>query len=84
VAAPGNVIVLDNGIHQVQVWGADGSFKHAFGSQGCCPGPFLSPWGVAVDASSGNIVVADFPNNRVQVWGADGSFKHAFRQHHCD
>lgn len=63
----GNIVVADSENHRVQVFGADGLFFCAFGSEGSGDGEFDFPIGVVVD-SAGNIIVTDTNNCWVQVF----------------
>ena len=70
VAPDGTVFVADAGNHRIEAFGADGSFRAAFGSYGPKPGELNDPRGIAVDAE--RLVVADSGNDRVQVFGVHG------------
>ncbi|XP_059478337.1 E3 ubiquitin-protein ligase TRIM71-like isoform X2 [Neocloeon triangulifer] len=69
----GRIVVADRSNNRVQVFEADGTFRHKFGSQGCSPGQFDRPAGVSVD-TLGRIVVADKDNHRIQIFTFEGVF----------
>jgi DNA-binding beta-propeller fold protein YncE len=51
-----------------------------WGTRGSATGQFISPWGVAVDAS-GSVYVADQGNNRIQKFTREGAFVTQFGAH---
>lgn len=61
----GEVFVVDQNNHRVQVFDADGNFLRQFGSQGAGGGQFDLPYGIAVDAI-GDVYVTEIGNSRVQ------------------
>jgi len=61
----GEVFVVDQNNHRVQVFDADGNFLRQFGSQGAAGGQFDLPYGIAVDAI-GDVYVTEIGNSRVQ------------------
>ncbi|KAF4522049.1 hypothetical protein B566_EDAN004031 [Ephemera danica] len=69
----GRIVLADRSNNRIQVFEADGRFRHKFGSQGCSPGQFDRPAGVSVDAL-GRIVVADKDNHRIQIFTFEGVF----------
>ena len=57
--------------NRVQVFSCDGeggSFVSKFGEDGCQPGRFKGPWGLAIDHDHDRILITDNGNNRVQSW----------------
>nr|CAB3267242.1 E3 ubiquitin-protein ligase TRIM71 [Phallusia mammillata] len=73
----GYLIVADRSNNRIQIFNADGSFRHKFGVAGTRPGQFDRPAGVTVD-KQGNIIVADKDNHRIQIFQLDGTFIRAF------
>ncbi|CAB3363657.1 Hypothetical predicted protein [Cloeon dipterum] len=69
----GRIVVADRSNNRVQVFEADGTFRHMFGEHGPGPGHFDRPAGVAVDAQ-GRIIVADKDNHRIQIFTFEGVF----------
>ena len=69
----GEVVVIEQDIHCVTVFGANGGRLRSFGTRGSDPGHFLNPRGVAVDGE-GNILVADGGNHRIQKFTYEGKF----------
>lgn len=67
----GGWIYWDIQVHQVRVYGADGSLRAGFGRHGSGPGEFERPIGVA-RLGNGDLVVID-GRGRVSVWNPDGS-----------
>lgn len=73
----GNVYVVDQTNHRIQVFDGDGKFLRLWGQQGSQPGQLSSPWGIAV-GPDGKIYVADGGNQRVQKFTPDGTFVASF------
>lgn len=66
----GQLHVTDNALHQVQVFGLDGSFIRMWGSEGSALGQLKAPTGIVVFEDQ--IYVAEWGNHRIQVFGLDG------------
>lgn len=85
IGADGTTYVVDSRNTRVNVYGADGTFQFAFGSQGSADGQFArftgagggGPGGIAI-GGDGNLYVADTWNHRVQVFTPDGKFVRAW------
>ena len=71
-SAAGDIVVVDEDNHRVQVLGTDGRAVLQIGERGYDDGEFRQPHGVTVTAG-GDIVVADTGNSRVQGFSADGT-----------
>ena len=69
--AGGEVFVADTGNERIQVFGADGRFRRAFGGYGSEPDRLIEPVGLAV-GPDGNLYVADSGNARVSVFTPAG------------
>ncbi len=69
----GTLVVADTGNHRIQVFGPNGMFLFAFGSEGDGPGEFRAPAAVSIDLSGGRLVVADTGNHRIQVFNFSGA-----------
>ncbi|KAJ8881480.1 hypothetical protein PR048_017961 [Dryococelus australis] len=63
----GHIIVADSRNNRIQIFEANGSFLHEFGSGGQKPGEMETPSGLCL-SPDGKIIVVDFGNNRVQVF----------------
>ncbi|XP_063223040.1 E3 ubiquitin-protein ligase TRIM71-like [Bacillus rossius redtenbacheri] len=63
----GHIIVADSRNNRIQIFEANGSFLHEFGSGGQKPGELETPSGLCL-SPDGKIIVVDFGNNRVQVF----------------
>jgi NHL repeat len=73
VTASGAILVSDGyAAHLVHRFGADGSYRGAFGGPGRKPGQFMEPHALWAFAD-GRIAVIDRCNDRVQVFTEDGS-----------
>lgn len=79
VSPDGFVYVADSQNHRIQKFTVEGEFIAAWGTQGECgapaltPGTFCEPWGVAV-GPDGAVYVADTWAHRVQKFAGDGTF----------
>lgn len=69
--AAGNVYVLDNGNHRVQVFASDGRFLRSYGQEGKGPGEFNLPRAIAVNAR-GEAAIFDVGNQRISVFTPEG------------
>jgi DNA-binding beta-propeller fold protein YncE len=69
--ADGEVFVADTGNERIQVFGADGGFRRAFGGYGSAPDRLIEPVGLAVGPDR-NLYVADSGNARVSVFTPAG------------
>jgi len=69
----GQVFVVDDDNHRIQVLNPDLTFSYTFGSKGSEQGQFNSPNDVTLD-SKGFLYVADYRNNRIQKFTPDGRF----------
>jgi DNA-binding beta-propeller fold protein YncE len=67
----GLLYIVDSMNFRVQVLGADGSFRSAFGKLGDGSGDFSQPKGIAVD-SDGHIYVSDAHFDAVQIFSGEG------------
>ena len=65
----GNVYVVDDGNHRIQVFTSSGDFITQWGSLGTGDGQFQLPNGVALDATGNIYYVVDQNNHRVQKFG---------------
>ncbi|HSZ14187.1 MAG TPA: RHS repeat-associated core domain-containing protein [Solirubrobacteraceae bacterium] len=74
----GNLWVVDNGNDRIQVFSATGTLLKKFGSEGTAGGQFLSPWGIAINASTGNVYVSDTTNDRIEEFSSAGTFMRTF------
>jgi hypothetical protein len=66
----GDVAVVDQGNHRVQIFDSEGNYKRQFGSEGTCDGLFYYPAGITSDAH-GNLLVTDY-TSRLQVFSPKG------------
>ncbi len=73
----GQVFVVEEQNHRVQVLHPDLTFSHMFGSSGSSQGQFQYPHDVAFD-SQGYVYVTDSYNNRVQQFTSEGQFVSSF------
>ncbi len=73
----GDLVVVDDFNHRIQIYDSQYNLKITFGSKGKETGQFLYPKGVAVDAD-GFIYVADSWNHRVQKFNRRGEFQFTF------
>lgn len=69
----GNVYVVDQHNHRIQLFDSTGTYITSWGKQGQEQGSFYYPYGIAID-SKGNVFVSDMNNNRVQKFTADGRY----------
>lgn len=69
----GQIIIGDRRNNRIQIFGANGEFKFAFGTKGTGDGELDLPAGVTVDIQN-RIIVADKDNHRVQIFSAIGRF----------
>lgn len=80
--ATGNVYVVDQGNHRVNVFDEEGAFLFSFGSQGSDPGQFSTPSVIAIDndpASPGHeSVYVGMDRYQVQKFTPQGVFQLAF------
>lgn len=67
----GEVLIVDQGNHRIQVFDQRGEFLFAFGTQGTGSTQFSSPKGIRTD-SDDNIFVTDGSNNRVCIFTSKG------------
>ena len=73
-AANGNLYVVEEGNHCVQILNTDlASSGASFGKAGDKEGELDRPWGIAFD-STGKAYVTDRMNHRIQVFKADGEY----------
>ncbi|MCX7704255.1 MAG: 6-bladed beta-propeller, partial [Planctomycetota bacterium] len=68
------VAVCDTYNHRVQIFETNGTFVRSFGGFGYGNGQFISPIGIAVDATNNRIYVTDTGNHRIQVFDLNGTF----------
>ncbi len=73
VDGAGEVYVVDESNHRLQVFDAEGKLLRQWGSEGTDDGQFDSPQGVALNGA-GLVYVADTLNDRMQVFNAEGRF----------
>ena len=72
--AGGNIYVVDQWNHRIQIFSSDGGYTNTLGTGwGVGAYQFKYPSGVAVD-SSGKIYVADTVNQRVQIYDSSRNF----------
>lgn len=76
--ASGDIYVADAGLHLVKRYGADGTFRGAFGGPGAGDGQLRAPVALFVDDAAGEILVTDQLNFRIQVFDLDGVFRSCF------
>ena len=69
----GEIAVIDNDNHRVQVFSAEGRFLFSFGEQGSGVGKLTFPWGVTYDRDD-NLLVVDCGNDRIQQFSRTGQF----------
>jgi hypothetical protein len=72
--ATGNLLVVDAGLHQVQVWGPGGNSPSPSTQILSFGGQLSAPYGIAIDQSNGDAYVSNSGRNEVQsivVTGAD-------------
>lgn len=69
--ARGNLYVLDDGNHRVQIFDPQGSFLRSVGSGGEGPGEFSMPRSISVNAT-GQFAVFDMGQQRISVFSAEG------------
>lgn len=65
----GRLAILDGGSTQLRIYGADGVFERAWGSEGAGPGEFRRPQ--LAGRSGDTLVVLDSNNRRVSRWLPD-------------
>jgi tripartite motif-containing protein 2/3 len=71
LGSSGEVAVVDEGNHRVQIFDSEGNYKRQFGTEGKeHDGQFNTPSGLASDAH-GNLLVVDL-TNRLQVFDPEG------------
>ena len=73
----GQVFVVDEDNHRVQVLHPDLTFSHMFGSKGFRLGQFQSPQDVAID-SQGYVYVTEYHKSHVQQFTSEGQFVSSF------
>ena len=71
IGPDGRVYVVDSSNFRVQVFEADGTYVHTFGSIGVRPGQFSRPKGVATDPD-GNVYVTDAAFGNFQIFNPAG------------
>jgi tripartite motif-containing protein 71 len=72
--ASGNIYVVDEWNHRIQIFSGDGTYQNTLGTGwGAGAYQFKGPWGVAVDGI-GNIYVADFDNHRIQIFDSNRTY----------
>ena len=71
VGPDGRVYVVDSSNFRIQVFEADGTYVHTFGSIGVQPGQFSRPKGVATDPD-GNVYVTDAAFGNFQIFNPAG------------
>ena len=75
----GNVYVVDNCNHRIQVFEADGKFLHSFGKHGTYDGELNFPVALAIDHNKNNVVyVTDKDNHRISMFTLEGKFITSF------
>ena len=72
-SADGNLHILDEGLHCVTTYSAEGEQLNRWGEHGSGPGQLDRPSGMAFDAD-GNVWIVDTQNHRVQQFSASGEF----------
>lgn len=72
IAPNGDAYVPSRDNDRVSVWGADGSFKTAWGSYGSADGQLDAPLALAIGPSE--VYVTEMGNDRVQVFDLQGNF----------
>ena len=73
----GQIYVVDEGNHRVQVLNPDFTFSHSFGDEGSAEGQFKCPKFITFD-NRRLVYVSDSSNNRVQVFTSEGKFVSQF------
>lgn len=74
----GNLYVVEQGNHRVQVFDKNGAFLHTIGKEGQGPGEFMAP--IAGGCFGENVFVADEDAQQILVFNRkDGSFRYAFK-----
>lgn len=74
VTSTGDIVVIDQSVAQLRVFGRDGAFRRAFSREGRGPGE-LSRFSSAVLVGAGDsLFVPDPRDRRITVFAADGSF----------
>lgn len=76
VGPQGQLLVLDSGRLQVQVFDAEGQYLRSFGRPGKLPGEFARPKHLATDAQ-GHVYVTDSTLANVQVFTTQGDYLYA-------
>ena len=71
IGPDGRLYVVDSSTFRVQVFEADGTYVHTFGSIGVRPGQFSRPKGVATDPD-GNVYVTDAAFGNFQIFNPAG------------
>jgi len=74
VDVEGMIYVTDTGNHRVQVFNADATFSHKFGSVGSAIHLLKRPGHITAGAGK-TIAIADSDNRRISVWSNDGGFR---------
>ena len=67
----GNIYILDDGNHRVQIFDAQGNFLRSVGSEGEGPGEFSMPARLSVN-KAGQFAVFDMGQQRISVFDASG------------
>ena len=75
----GNMFIVDNSNHRIQVFKPDGKFLRSLGKHGTYDGELNYPIAIAIDRSKNNVVcITDKDSHRISMFTSEGTFITSF------